>query len=44
MAKIEHYYTKFEEDNFYHVYNRTVDRKPMFKNDGNYIFFMKKYD
>jgi putative transposase len=44
MALTEHYHTKFEEGNFYHVYNRTVDRKPMFKNDGNYEFFLKKYD
>ncbi len=44
MAKTEHYYTKFEQDKFYHVYNRTVDRKPMFCNDGNYEFFLKKYD
>jgi len=44
MAKTEHYYTKFEQDKFYHVYNRTVDKKPMFCNDGNYEFFLKKYD
>ena len=44
MALTEHYYTKFEEGNFYHIYNRTVDRKPMFKNEGNYEFFLKKYD
>ncbi len=44
MALTEHYHTKFEEGNFYHIYNRTVDRKPMFKNDGNYEFFLRKYD
>jgi len=44
MASKEHYYTKFEEGCFYHIYNRTVDRKPMFKNEGNYEFFLKKYD
>jgi putative transposase len=43
MAKTEHYYTRFEQDKFYHIYNRTVDRKPMFRNDGNYDFFLKKY-
>ena len=42
MAKEEHYYTKFEEGNFYHIYNRTVDNKPMFANHGNYEFFLKK--
>jgi REP element-mobilizing transposase RayT len=44
MALTEHYHTKFEEGNFYHIYNRTVDRKPMFKNEGNYEFFLRKYD
>jgi putative transposase len=44
MAHTEHYYTKFEEGKFYHIYNRTVDRKPMFNNEGNYKFFLRKYD
>jgi REP element-mobilizing transposase RayT len=44
MATTEHYYTKFEAGNFYHVYNRSVDKKPMFKNDDNYRFFLKQYD
>ncbi len=44
MAKTEHYFTKFEEESFYHVYNRTVDKKLMFKNSGNYEYFLKHYD
>lgn len=44
MAKTEHYHTKFLCDHFYHVYNRTVDKKTMFANDGNYRFFLKQYD
>lgn len=44
MAKTEHYYTQFEHNTFYHIYNRSVDKKPMFKNDGNFAFFLKKYD
>jgi REP element-mobilizing transposase RayT len=44
MALVEHYYTKFEEECFYHIYNRSVDKKPMFKSDGNYEYFLKKYD
>jgi len=44
MAKTEHYYTVFEEGYFYHIYNRTIDKQPMFKNDDNYEFFLKQYD
>jgi len=44
MAKTEHYFTRFEEGLYYHVYNRSVDRKPMFFNDGNYEFFLKRYN
>lgn len=43
MAKTEHYFTRFEQEKYYHVYNRTVDRKPMFVNNGNYEFFLSKY-
>ena len=43
MAKVEHYFTRFEEGEFYHVYNRTVDRKLMFKNEENNHFFLKKF-
>ena len=44
MAKTEHYFVQFEAGKCYHVYNRSVDRKPMFKNDGNYLYFLKQYD
>lgn len=44
MALTEHYYTKFECNKFYHVYNRSVDRKPLFKSKNNYIYFLKRYD
>jgi putative transposase len=44
MAKLEHYYTKFEEGSFYHIYNRTVDKKPMFRDDGNYEYFLKRFN
>jgi len=44
MAKKEHYIAKFELGKFYHVYNRTVDRKPMFTMDKNYGFFLQRAD
>lgn len=40
MALTEHYYTKFFEGQFYHVYNRAVDRKPLFTQEKNYYFFL----
>lgn len=44
MAKTEHYYTQFESGEFYHVYNRTVDKGILFASDENYRFFLKKLD
>jgi REP element-mobilizing transposase RayT len=44
MAKTEHYHTKFEYGNFYHIYNRSVDKQPLFKSEANFKFFLKKYD
>jgi putative transposase len=44
MAKTEHYYTQFESGNFYHIYNRTIDKGKLFANEDNYSFFLKKFD
>lgn len=44
MPLTEQYYTRFEECKYYHVYNISIDKKPMFKNDGNYIYFLKQFD
>jgi putative transposase len=44
MAKKEHYYTRFENDGIYHVYNRSIDRKPMFTSAGNYAYFIRQFD
>lgn len=44
MAATEHYYTKFVEGQYYHVYNRSVDKKALFKGNDNYYYFLKKYD
>jgi putative transposase len=43
MAKVEHYITRFEEGEFYHVYNRCIDRKLLFKSDENNLFFLRKF-
>lgn len=44
MAKTAHYYTQFEPDCCYHVFNRAVDRKNLFVSTDNYTFFLKQYD
>ena len=44
MAKVEHYYTRFESNGIYHVYNRSVDRKSMFSSERNYQFFIRQFD
>ena len=44
MPYKEHYYTKFDEGNYYHIYNRSVDRKPMFKSEENFKYFLRKYN
>ena len=44
MANTAHYHTRFEEDHYYHIYNRTIDKKPMFNTDDNYRYFLEKYD
>ncbi|MBP6183945.1 MAG: hypothetical protein KA479_03330 [Saprospiraceae bacterium] len=43
MAKTEYYSVRFFPDCVYHVYNRTVDRKSLFRNDNNYSFFLQRY-
>jgi REP element-mobilizing transposase RayT len=44
MALTAHYYTKFNNEEFYHIYNRSVDGKAMFKSDDNCRFFLNRYD
>ncbi len=33
----------FEEDNFYHIYNRTNNRELLFRSPENYSYFLKLY-
>jgi REP element-mobilizing transposase RayT len=33
---------KFQADHYYHLYNRGVNRRPIFFNAGNWHFFMKR--
>jgi len=44
MAITEHYYTQFSCNRFYHVYNRTVDLKPMFCSKENRRYFLRQYN
>lgn len=43
MAHLEHYHTKFEQGNFYHIYNRSIDKKLLFKSSENYEFFLRRW-
>ena len=40
MSHLSHYLTRFQSGNFYHIYNRGVDRKLIFKSRANYFYFM----
>jgi putative transposase len=37
------YNVDFEEGCFYHVYNRTNNKEPLFRSSSNYVYFMQKY-
>ena len=43
MAHLEHYHTRFEFGRFYHIYNRCVDKQPLFRNAENCRFFLRRY-
>ncbi|MPR34890.1 transposase [Salmonirosea aquatica] len=44
MAKTEHYFVEFEDECFYHIYNRTIDSGKLFAHEGNFEFFLKRLD
>jgi putative transposase len=39
----EKYIADFEEEGIYHIYNRTNNKEPLFLNDENRFFFLRKY-
>ncbi|RXK48224.1 hypothetical protein [Aquirufa rosea] len=43
MAYLEHYYTQFQPGEYYHIYNRGVDKKSIFKSRSNYSFFLRQW-
>lgn len=40
---MKNYYLSLEPDKCYHVFNHAVSNDNLFKNEGNYYFFLKKY-
>ena len=34
----------FHPDAYYHVFSRTNNKEKLFVNDGNYLYFLRKYD
>ncbi|CAM4192950.1 hypothetical protein EWU23_05120 [Cytophagaceae bacterium 50C-KIRBA] len=43
MAFVEHYYTQFNSGEFYHLYNRGIDKKAIFKSRSNYSYFLRQW-
>jgi REP element-mobilizing transposase RayT len=37
------YHAKLEEENFYHIYNRTNGKDLLYLSDNNYVFFLEKF-
>lgn len=44
MAHTSHYTTRFEADQYYHIYNRGIDRLPIFAAPNNARFFLSKFE
>ena len=40
---MKNYTPILECDKYYHIFNHAVSNNNLFKNDGNYNFFLKKY-
>ncbi|MHA8053699.1 transposase [Aquirufa sp. Wall-65K1] len=44
MAFVEHYYTQFTAGDFFHIYNRGIDKKSIFKSRSNYAYFLRQWN
>lgn len=42
MARKSHYRTRFQAGHYYHIYNRCIDKKPLFKREENFRFFLSR--
>jgi len=38
------YHDTFDEGCFYHIFNRTINKEPLFRNDENYKFFFSQWN
>jgi putative transposase len=37
------YHASFNEHDFYHVYNRSINKEMCYKSEDNYVYFLKKF-
>lgn len=40
----QRYIADLQEENIYHIYGRTNSKEELFREEGNYLFFLNKYD
>lgn len=38
------YQAEFEQETFFHIFNHAVGNENLFRNDDNFVYFLKKYD
>ena len=41
---MQNYKAKLEPENYYHIYNRANGSEKLFLNEGNYLYFLQKYN
>ena len=37
------YFIPLEADNYYHIFNRAIGNEKLFKNEPNYLYFLKRF-